>query len=297
MVNKKNLKGILLGLMPPIMVRAVKLTKSTLRKLFQVGHPPQYSPSVYLDVKDIPNIEEDVWSHPNWLGHVKKSLESSQQQDLPPNIHISDLLGCFLASANLYQRVEKLGVIDIGGGVGLYYPYVKKLADKLRLNVRYSVIDGPGNCRYGASYFKSDETIRFFEHTKSAIVSAIGHSGAKSVFNMSSTLHYILDWSGFLAEMTSHKPEVICISRFPSSDNATVTAYGIQNITTALGYCGRAKVVLLSSEMLKDEMSRLGYCVVSENGVDGDSTFYWEHGCSNAQYKKITLKSLVFVRN
>ena len=260
------------------------------------GKKPNYEPAVFKNYGDVPISDEDIWKSSNWIEAVKLTLDDNIVDSTPSNIHQSDLVTAMLYIASAESSSNIISVIDIGGGVGVYYPRAVKAMKKIGYDLRYAVVDGQANCEHGRLSFRDNDKPLFFDFEENGLESAIEFCGGSPVINIASTIHYIPEWRRFLADITSYQPPVICISRFPSADNAKEEAFAVQNIYSNLGYCGKATVLMLPGHVLISEMKHQGYECIIKKGVLGDSNWYWDLGCADENYYQISLMSYVFVK-
>lgn len=276
---------------PPVVWKALGRIKSKVK-----GNRPAYCAAVYSSKMSFPTTLDDAWSSPNWTRWVNESVNDvlkSSSNEL--NIHQSSLLLAGAASA--VSGKGNVSILDLGGGVGIYFPPIQKALGELALRTHYAVVDGKASCEEGRQNHKQ-ENLAFFEFESDGLDRAKKWLGEVDVCNISGTLHYILDWREALTGIVEKlQSKFIVISRAPTPDLATEVGYVVQNITTKYGYCGSVGVVLIPSIKLIEEMSRLGYKLLFEQGWAGDAEWQWEAGCSSMEYRKITNKSFIFVKN
>jgi putative methyltransferase (TIGR04325 family) len=270
----------------------------TMRWIYRTlkGLKPAYESRIYESIDALPIVEEDTWNHPLWIGHVINSLnivDSCQHANL--NIHQTGLVSAVQAASIVCGKTDTITILDLGGGVGTYYPVIKRIASKIGLKLKYAVVDGAENCRNGTNIFCRQSDIRFFDFNHNGIESARGFLESVDVCNISSTLQYILDWRAALKNVSELNPTAICISRAPTPDNADQEGYVIQHVTSSLGYCGRVRVVLIPRTKLISELERLNYSLLSESGHSGDGNWYWQEGVSDEIFFQQTIRQFLFL--
>ena len=121
--------------------------------------------------------------------------------------------------------------------------------------------------------------MEFFDNTKTKLDDVLlQHDKDESItiLNISSALQYIIPYSNFLESLLAKtKPKVICITRFPRCDDATNDAYGVEDITSSIGYCGSTVVNLFGRNTLIELMMKFGYYVVYEDfAFEGDTDYF-----------------------
>ena len=192
---------------------------------------------------------------------------------------------------------DTVTIIDLGGGVGIYYTLIKRITTQIGIKLKYAVVDGAENCRNGTAFHGASEEIRFFDFNDHGIAQASQFLGQVNVLNICGTLHYILDWKAALNSASQLNPTVICISRAPTPDLADTEGYVIQHIHNSLGYCGQVQVVLIPRKKLISEMQRLDYFLFAEQGNSGDARWYWEEGVSDQIFFQQTVRQFLFLSN
>ena len=268
-----------------------------LRRLFAlIKGRPTYEPTVYSSVDACPIISDDIWSNSRWLKHVEADgKEALRQPSKELNMHQSSLLIAALASTPLGGQ-KQVSILDFGGGVGLYFPFLQNTLSFLGVIPRYAVVDSPTSCEVGRRLNKQEGNIQFFNSHERGLNLAHDFLGFIDVCNISSTLHYILNWREALQTVVQLSPRLIIISRAPTPDMASHEGYVIQHIATKYGYCGAARVVLIPAALLIDAMESMGYSLLIEQGWVGDAQWCWEAGCSSTPYQQLTTRSFVFIR-
>lgn len=272
-----DLNRFVRDLCPPLLGRKLRYFKMLLG-----GARPIYEPDVFMSVEEIPSFEEDVWTSRNWIesqsafSAVEECGAGCQLDDhLPLNVNASSLLLAALTALQ-YKDLEKkkyIRILDVGGGLsGGFFPEMLKYLTAMNLDLKYAVLDGALNCEHGHNFFQDQEKIDFFDYQRSGMLSALNFLGSVDVCNFSSTLQYILEWRSVIANVVDVRPSVVAISRTPICDVAVQEAFGIQHVTTSLGYCGRAKIVMIPRALLIAEMDKHGYDCWAEYGVLGDAS-------------------------
>ena len=287
MVNRQSLKQFI----PPILLTSLRIAK----RFFAKEKPP-YKKLISNDYSTLQIYSSDVWNSENWINHVKKSLLS--QFDSPPNIHMNAVLSS-IKWIHAFDNRTQINIIDFGGGCGVMIPHLSRLEDELNSSFRKVVIDSTENIKLGQSVLRDVDGLKFFDDTKTKLDDVLlQHDKDESItiLNISSVLQYIIPYSNFLESLLSKtKPKVICITRFPRCDDATNDAYGVQDITSSIGYCGSTVVNLFGRNTLIELMMKFGYYVVSEDfSFEGDTDYFGS--CDDINYRKMTLVAYTFVR-
>jgi putative methyltransferase (TIGR04325 family) len=287
MVNRQILKQFI----PPILLTSLRIAKRFFTKR------PTYKKLISNDYSTLQIYSSDVWNSENWINHVKKSLLS--QFDSPPNVHMNAVLSS-IKWIHAFDNRTQINIIDFGGGCGVMIPHLSRLEDELNSSFRKVVIDSTENIKLGQSVLRDVDGLEFFDDTKTKLDDVLlQHDKDESItiLNISSTLQYIIPYSNFLESLLAKtKPKVICITRFPRCDDATNDAYGVQDITSSIGYCGSTVVNLFGRNTLIELMMKFGYYVVSEDfSFEGDTDYFGS--CDDINYRKMTVVAYTFIRS
>ena len=291
---------MLRDLIPPLMWNHLRRAKVLMN-----GGRSMYEPHIYFSPDDLPLIQEDVWASENWIesqsifsATIEFGPGAGLNDDGVLNINASALLLASLISLQKGEPLKKaVRILDVGAGLsGGFYLAMQKRLSSMAVNLQYAVVDGRLNCDLGSRFFASCSNIEFFDFESAGLEAAAKYLGKIDACNISSTLQYIIDWKGALSSIVRVHPGTIVISRTPFADHAETEAYGIQNVSTAKGYCGRAKVVMIPGKMLVQEMDRHGYDCWAEHGAAGDASWYWQAGCKRKAYFSLTNRCFVFVK-
>ena len=288
MANRQSLKQFI----PPILLTSLRIAK----RFFAKEKPP-YKKLISNDYSTLQIYSSDVWNSENWINHVKKSLLS--QFDSPPHVHMNAVLSSIKWIHAFDNRIQ-INIIDFGGGGGVMIPHLSRLEDELNSSFRKVVIDSTENIKLGQSVLRDVDGLNFFDDTKTKLDDVLlQHDKDESItiLNISSVLQYIIPYSNFLESLLSKtKPKVICITRFPRCDDATNDAYGVQDITSSIGYCGSTVVNLFGRKTLIELMMKFGYYVVSEDfSFEGDTDYFGS--CDDINYRKMTVVAYTFIRS
>ena len=288
MVNRQILKQFI----PPILLTSLRIAK----RFFAKEKPP-YKNLISNDYSTLQIYSSDVWNSENWINHVKKSLLS--QFDSPPNVHMNAVLSS-IKWIHAFDNRTQINIIDFGGGCGVMIPHLSRLEDELNSSFRKVVIDSTENIKLGQSVLRDVNGLEFFDDTKTKLDDVLlqhDKDESTTILNISSTLQYIIPYSNFLESLLAKtKPKVICITRFPRCDDATNDAYGVQDITSSIGYCGSTVVNLFGRNTLIELMMKFGYYVVYEDfSFEGDTDYFGS--CDDINYRKMTLVAYTFIRS
>lgn len=288
---KSGFRRIIANIMPPI---ARDFADYILNK--RMFRKPRYSPKVYDSPEQIPLVADGVWDSANWLRHVEESLDRALKSTAV-SIPQHDL-GMAVSILAAHRPGHKISVVDIGGGGGLYYPYISSICSEAAFN--YWVIDSQKNCDVGRQRLSESRNLYFLDSETEDLAAFLSNrtiqEDERLIINLSSTLQYILEWRDFLTFIAGFKADFICLTRFPAHSDAEQSAFAVQNIYTANGWCGSTPVVCFAEAEVVAHLRYLGYVLVSNRFAALNDTKYWDRGCSNDAYKRITLKSLVFCK-
>jgi putative methyltransferase (TIGR04325 family) len=288
MVNRQIFKQFV----PPILLTSLRIAKR-----FFAKEKPQYKKLISNDYSTLQIYSSDVWNSENWINNVKKSL--LRQFDSPPNIHMNAVLSS-IRWIHAFDNRTQINIIDFGGGCGVMIPHLSRLEDELNSSFRKVVIDSTENIKLGQSVLRDVDGLEFFDNTKTKLDDVLlQHDKDESItiLNISSALQYIIPYSNFLESLLAKtKPKVICITRFPRCDDATNDAYGVEDITSSIGYCGSTVVNLFGRNTLIELMMKFGYYVVYEDfAFEGDTDYFGS--CDDINYRKMTLVAYTFIRS
>lgn len=279
-----NLKKLGKELIPPILIPILKRYLS--RTL------STYDKKTCLHPNELSEGNADLWNHPNWVNHVKMGLDRSIKNPESTNIHHKALI----YSVNIANSISRktINIVDIGGGVGIYYPIISNCLGGRNIDFMYYVVDSDENIKYGARILKSKNIV--FHGQKDFDIIKLKISDGTTIVNLSAVLQYIIQWQSYLEYVIREiQPKIIVISRFPVSINAKVEGYCIQNITTPLGYAGSTRVVLFEPGSLDNFLRGHGYTKIQE--VTCHYPNYFEKGCNDAQFKEISVGAHAFIYN
>jgi putative methyltransferase (TIGR04325 family) len=291
---------MLRDILPPLVWNQLRRVKV----IINGGHSV-YEPHICFSPDDLPLIQEDVWVSKNQIesqsifsATKEFGLGAGLNDDGVLNINASALLLASLISLQKGEPPKKaVRILDIGAGLsGGFYLAMQKRLSSMAVSLQYAVVDGRLNCDLGSRFFASRSNIEFFDFESAGLEAAAKHLGEIDACNISSTLQYLIDWKEALASIVRVRPGTIVISRTPFSDHAETEAYGIQNVSTSKGYCGKAKVVMIPGKMLVQEMANHGYECLVEHGAAGDASWYWQAGCKRKDYFSLTNRCFVFVK-
>jgi len=185
--------------------------------------------------------------------------------------------------------------LDVGGGVGLYYPFIKRYCKLDTFQLLYTVVDSLSNIEYGRKFFAQEKNINFILPDQLNTETCIPDATIITIINISATLQYILKWRDYLAWLIQEfNPRSIVISRFPVCNSTEYEGFAIQDVTTTFGYCGATKVVLFKSGDLENFMDCYGYTKCSEALCHKPS--YFTGGVSDSKFKEISIMAYNFVK-
>lgn len=273
-------------------IGVLELRYAWLKKKSRAGQKPPYRFEIHKDKKLIEIETENVWKNSNWTMHVTNYLNECKEKP-PLNDNILPLITAIkLSKAN--SKSNDIKVFDIGGGCGALFTSIQKYVKDFGTNASYHTIDDEDNIEIGKKAFADEEDIFFIKSDEFYNNSDASYSNVE-VVNISSTIQYVLDWRSWIEEIIKKcSPQYVVVSRFPSCTNANSEAYGVQDITTSLGYCGATKVVLFKDKDLESHMDKIGYeCVWWKKTEDYE--YFWE-GASHSEYTDISAMSYLFVK-
>lgn len=290
-------KKILKLLLPPFIWILLRSLTKLLRRSFIITPNilPSFDPNIYYSLNEINQVHlvEQPWDNLNWIRHVQDSLDKACEVR-NETVHHEMILNIISFCKALYPSMN-INVFDIGGGTGLFYPVVREMFSDNWHNINWIVVDSTANIVIGKQKFIGDQQIIFCDSEKFKELS-YDKQNSISILNISSTLHYILEWEKFLEQIISElNPQAVAITRVPTCIDATHQAYAIQHITTCYGYCGFTKVVLFSSGSIENKMNSLGFIRSSQPKID-HSISHFDHGCIDKSYEEMQCVAYSFIR-
>lgn len=284
-------KSLIKEFIPPILLNSWRKYK------IYLSRSPTYKKIISNDYSSLKKYQTDIWNNENWINHVKKSLLTQNVNS--PTMHVKAVL----SSINWIYAIDnktQINVIDYGGGSGILVPHLRNLEDKLNYSFKKTIIDNAENIKIGQNNIKDLENLEFFDYSEVKLNDVLlqdDNDGLTTVLNISSTLQYIIPYNNFLKNLLSKtKPKVICITRLPRCDDALSDAYGVQDITSSIGYCGSTVINLFGRNTLTELMSSLGYNTILEDfNFEGDTKYF--KTCNDKNYKKMTSMAYIFIRH
>lgn len=283
---------------PPILLPLFKFIKNKILIYF-FQKKPTYDQKIYYDYNEINEVTNDdsVWESENWINHVKNSLKLKSQRKL--NIHEKTVVKSLQILSLL--NFDHTNVIDYGGGPGVLIHSLSKFAEENNFNPEISIIDNKANIVIGQKEYADKKNIQFYDFKKISSFKFLETNkshNAGIILNISSVLQYIPKYKSFLKSILEEiNPNIICITRFIRCENTEHDAYTIQNISTALGFCGSTIVNLFGKNSLVDTMKDLNYQILFEDyNFKGDASHYFMN-CDNKKYREMTDVSYAFIKN
>lgn len=292
MINNKFIKCLI----PPYLY----VILINLKKKFDLllGKKPFYSNEISLDISKLKVSKENVWDTPNWINHVEKNLKSSYKDK--SSLHQDALLEAVKTIFYLTNK-KVINVIDFGGGCGILVPHLRSLSGELKIKINSFVIDSEININLGKKFLDNENNydLKFYDQKKFSLFNILENfkeNDNNLILNISSVIQYIHQYKEFLSNsLKTIRPLYVCITRFPKCENASEDAFGIQNISTPLGYCGSVIVNLFEKNSLINEMKKLNYELLTEKyNYLGDTQYFTD--CDDPSYKKITMTAYVFIK-
>jgi len=103
----------------------------------------------------------------------------------------------------LAGRRGLISILDFGGGLALEFLRLQA-ANLPRRQLRFCVIETPTLCRTGKAFFRLEPSVRF-----RTTLPSDGRS--VNIFHAANSLHYVVDWKGFLFRASRLKPELLVL--------------------------------------------------------------------------------------
>ncbi|MES2686082.1 MAG: methyltransferase, TIGR04325 family [Pseudomonadota bacterium] len=278
-------KKLLQQITPPILFSVARRTLRWVRPV-----RPSYE-GFFHRREQLPPVSENPFEHANWLSYVSERAESLREPSALQNMH-EMCLSLIASIVPLAASASRTAVIDFGGGVGMYWPMVRR-QNKAGATHEFIVVDSPSNCELGRSIFGNDG-VRFFADFEQALATGM----EISVLNVSSTLQYCLDYEAIVELLCTSRANFIVISRHPAQGDGLPVAYTMQNVQTVKGVCGRIPVVLIGVDRLKELLRLQGYMLIADYYGQADANKYWsdKQHTVPAGFAHIVEHALVFQR-
>ncbi len=225
------------------------------------------TPPYFFGVRDsFEPIQENAFATQGWLNHCRALIQSWKQWPPSPLFaapkHFCEPVRRIL---EIYHMKERIRILDLGGGFGDNFFYLKRALGGLTDKIEYHVVDNKLQCDLGRDFYGSDnKTIKFHEsipHYKYDLTLLIG------------TLQYIDEWRNTVREVMKITADSIFISRSPIRIDGP-TFITIQSVCPARGPSSLRKIgeanvaVIRESELdnlLQNNSFKIKTSVLHEN--------------------------------
>ncbi|MCB2107417.1 MAG: methyltransferase, TIGR04325 family [Rhodobacteraceae bacterium] len=204
----------------------------------------------------------DVFDGQHWRERLveKFPLHSGAAQSTPDPIKLTDarlkqVLETAIDSRSGDARDFPIRILDFGGGIGATYAKIRSNVGKA-IRLDYRVVERPSICLEGRSQFRGDDEIKFFDSLASAAASIT----SIDLVLAASSLHYVSDWQGLIAQFASLRPRWLLLIDIPAGNIlasfVTLQEYFGHNIPVwfwrlddLIACCARHDFVAVSREM------------------------------------------------
>lgn len=221
-------------------------------------------------------LKLNPFEHPIWIEQARQEVNAGLLLLKKAEFHCPKHLLPILSILHNHQR--QLRLLDFGGGLGQALPYIYLTTN------RYSVLDGPQNCKMGRQLFNSFKNIEFFD-----TLPKIGSNYDIVLFN--GALHYIEDWRSALKAVTAYTPQWICISRIAVGSPISVFGKQMINIGFPPQHIGEIYRWVFDLEELITMLADLSYQLVGRHPIQKTTA----QGISDKRVPKtLELYTLVF---
>ena len=149
-----------------------------------------------------PNDHAKSFEQERWVQHQLKEADRLQQGDYRSGASrgiLKEVLAGYVA-----RRDGSLSVIDFGGGLALEF-FRLKGGGLPTQNLSFCVIETPTICRTGRVFFRTEPRVHF----RSTLPK---DNRRVDVFHAANSLHYVIDWKGFLTRVSRLQPNLIVLA-------------------------------------------------------------------------------------
>lgn len=199
----QKVKNIIKLLLPPLFLKVYRIFMKNKQLPFKTHE------GIYEHLEDVQNAtdyDSPESLHNTYIETIRK-FEDSQDERLLPKSEIMSQINNFLPMIVAIFRVyigkrKEITILDYGGGMGT--SYIDCLNSINCVNIRYYVVDLPGQIELGRKIFPQEYNIHFLENI----------SGLKKVdlVYLGSVLQYILDYKPLLLELINKDPFLIFLT-------------------------------------------------------------------------------------
>ncbi len=153
-----------------------------------------------------------------------------------------------LAGGILLSLIEgNLCILDFGGGMGAsYFPLISSIPDPEK--VEFHIVEVKTICKQGQKILGDFPKLHF--HEKLPKLSKPIH-----IIHAGSSIQYVSDWKGLLAEFINYRPHILILEDLPAGDIPTF-------ITTQNFYGKKVRSRFLNINELIEEVQALGYGLI-----------------------------------
>lgn len=245
-------------------------------KIGDLVHPPYF----FGAYDKWQNIEDDAFSTEGWVDHCRELIQilnkSSKKLEfkkiikkllLMPNN--PDYLELSIQAIKRYLKAkDAVEVLDVGGGFGDNYHYIKCALGADISRVNFAVVDNKVQCELGRDLYRENPCITFQEEIPNQHF---------DVTLLIGTLQYIKNWKLCLEKLCSLTSSLM-ISRTPLKKSGN-TFVSIQSICPSLGSkklkkIGEANVSIISENELDEIIALHNFRLKSSiKNVDYSSNF------------------------
>lgn len=228
-----------------------QLVPPVLMNLIQRPLTPSNAPfiwkGIYAHFRDVPVMgqghaaTEYIEHTRNHTRFVQNQFKSGSPQ--PPEIPSDFALFPLLASIIGFQK-RQLSILDVGGGLGLSYIYLRASAPCLE-TIRYAVVEVEQVSRVGSEIFNGDHQIQFLRKFPSD-----DEAGTFDLVQFCSSLQYIEDYESALIQAFSYRPRFLYLLKIPVGDFPTFATaqYNLPGSVVPVWFINHQKLVSLCKE-------------------------------------------------
>lgn len=197
-------------------------------------------------------FEEEIWKS-KVLDRANNLIELSKENGAIPSAAMTHDYVLPLIISTLSNQDFGARILDFGGGLGTSYIPLASMLPKKKID-QFIVVENEALCLMGNEFFDKDPVIKF--------VSSIPLDSHFDIVHAGSSLHYVDDWKGTLANFASTGANYVILSDLPAGTNRTF-------VTTQKFHGSRIPVRFWNLSEFVQSMKDFGYDLIFQSNYRG----------------------------
>lgn len=183
--------------------------------------PPTWS-GVYADFRSVPiagpGFEGAVWRSEMtaWASSLRAQLERGELEVPEERSQLSVLVGA------ISSRGTTVRIIDVGGGLGIDYLFLRAAVPDLQGRVIYQIVESPGLCDLGTEMYRDDPSVQFLQQIPA-------ERDGVDIVHANGVLQFVEDFRGFIKGLAEVAAPYLSLVGMPLVSRPTY-ASGQQNV-------------------------------------------------------------------